>query len=111
VNHVCKKREFRFSAVNYNNPEHPEFEDNGEVVLTEDNGATCHIRLDWFSPDALLVWGDGRIYIVGTDGYMELIKYINVGEDSGGTIYSCAISPNAGIFRQIIQQGFHSSAV
>lgn len=77
-------------TANYNNPEHPEFEDYGEVVLTGDNGATCHIRLDWFTPDALPVWGDGRTFIVGTDGYIELRKYINVGEDSGGShIFLC----------------------
>ena len=79
----AKTAEIDFArTANYNCTDHPEFEDFGEMVLTGDNGATCHIRLDWFTPDALPVWGDGRTFIVGTDGYIELRKYINLGADS-----------------------------
>ena len=77
-------------TANYNNPRYPEFEDFGEVILTADNGATCHIRVDWFTPDALPVWGDGRTFIIGTEGYMELRKNINIGiSNSGNHIYLC----------------------
>ena len=86
-----KKAKIDFArTANYHCPEHPDFEDFGEIVLTGDNGATCHIRLDWFTPDALPVWGDGRTFIIGTDGYIELRKYINVGESTTANhVYIC----------------------
>jgi predicted dehydrogenase len=63
---------------NYNNPAHPEFEDFGEANLVADNGATNYIRIDWLTPEGLGTWGDGRTIILGTRGYIELRKYINV---------------------------------
>jgi predicted dehydrogenase len=63
---------------NFNNPAHPEFEDFGEANLVADNGATNYIRIDWLTPDGLGTWGDGRTIILGTRGYIELRKYINV---------------------------------
>jgi predicted dehydrogenase len=64
---------------NYANPNHPELEDFGEAVLLGDNGATQHFRVDWLTPDGLSTWGDGRTFILGTEGYIELRKYVNVG--------------------------------
>jgi predicted dehydrogenase len=64
---------------NFNNPAHPELEDFGEASLTGDNGASGYFRVDWFTPDGLRSWGDGRTVILGTAGYIELRKYINVG--------------------------------
>lgn len=66
---------------NYTMPSYPNFEDFGDVTLLADNGATMYFRVDWLSPDALPVWGDGRTFILGTDGYIELRKYIDVGRD------------------------------
>ncbi len=40
--------------------------------------------MDWFTPDGLRTWGDGRTLILGTDGYIELRKYIDVARDDGG---------------------------
>ena len=40
-----------------------------------------YFRVDWFTPDGLPVWGDGRCFITGTDGYIELRKYIDIGRD------------------------------
>jgi predicted dehydrogenase len=75
----------RHAAVaNYANPDHPEFEDFGEAALLGDNGATNYIRVDWFTPDGLGTWGDGRTFILGTTGYIELRKYVNVGADRRG---------------------------
>ena len=34
--------------------------------------------MDWFNPDGLRSWGDGRAFILGTKGYIEIRKYINV---------------------------------
>lgn len=71
-------------VANYANKDHPEFEDFGECLLEADNGATGYFRVDWFTPDGLGAWGDGRVFIVGTEGTIEIRKYINVGESSEG---------------------------
>jgi predicted dehydrogenase len=68
-------------VANYNNKEHANFEDFGDVSLTGDNGATGYFRLDWFTPDGLGTWGDGRLFILGTEGYIELRKYIDVAKE------------------------------
>ncbi len=71
-----------YAAVgNFANPAHPELEDFGEASLTADNGASGYYRVDWFTPGGLRSWGDGRTVILGTKGYIELRKYIQVGSD------------------------------
>ena len=55
---------------NYANPEHPELEDFGDASLLADNGAAGYFRVDWLTPDGLSTWGDGRTFLVGTEGYM-----------------------------------------
>lgn len=62
---------------NYVHPEHGNFEDFGEILLRSKNGHG-YIRLDWYTPDGLPTWGDGRLTIVGTEGYIELRKYIDI---------------------------------
>lgn len=69
-------------VANYANPHDAELQDFGEVNLRSAHG-TGHIRVDWFTPDALPTWGDGRLTILGTDGYMELRKYADVGGAEG----------------------------
>lgn len=71
-------------TANYGHPDFPELEDYGDCTLQADNGATMFFRVDWFTPDGLRTWGDGRTFIIGTDGYIELRKYLNVGTDDGG---------------------------
>ncbi len=74
----------KYSEVgNYGHPDYPELEDFGDAVLVGDNGATQHFRVDWFTPDGLSTWGDGRTFILGTKGYIELRKYVNVGTMDG----------------------------
>ena len=68
---------------NYNHPEYPELEDFGDALLVGDNGATQYFRVDWFTPDGLATWGDGRTFILGTKGYIELRKYVNIGDNKG----------------------------
>ncbi len=63
--------------ANHANPEKPELEDFGEVML-RGNGGTGYIRVDWYTPKGLGTWGDGRLTILGTDGYIELRKYIDI---------------------------------
>jgi len=71
------------SIANYNHPEYPELDDFGEANLVMDNGATGYCRVDWLTPDGLSTWGDGRTFILGTDGYLELRKYLNVATNEG----------------------------
>ena len=63
---------------NTTRPEHPEFQDYGEMVLRSDKGHGF-VRLDWFTADGLPTWGDGRLFIQGTDGFIELRKYTDIG--------------------------------
>ena len=69
---------------NFANPDTPEFEDFGEASLLGNNGASNYMRVDWFTPDGLGTWGDGRTIILGTKGYIELRKYLNVGAGREG---------------------------
>lgn len=71
-------------VANYNNPDYPDFEDFGDATLVADNGATHYLRVDWFTPDGLRAWGDGRTFIVGTDGTIELRKYLDIASDGEG---------------------------
>ena len=57
------------STGNFSNPEHNKFEDFGEILIHGDKGRG-YIRLDWYTPDALPNWGDGRLTILGTKGYI-----------------------------------------
>jgi predicted dehydrogenase len=68
---------------NVRHPEHPEFQDFGDVMV-RGNGGTGYIRLDWFTPAGLPTWGDGRLFILGTDGYLEARKYVDIGGERKG---------------------------
>jgi predicted dehydrogenase len=63
--------------ANIRHPNRPRFQDFGDMVLRGDRGLG-YVRLDWFTPDGLGTWGDGRLFILGTDGYIELRKYTDV---------------------------------
>ncbi|TNJ39612.1 Gfo/Idh/MocA family protein [Phaeobacter sp. B1627] len=67
---------------NFANQGDPGLQDFGELALKSEHGHG-YIRLDWFTPDALPTWGDGRLTILGTEGYIELRKYVDVGGDDG----------------------------
>jgi predicted dehydrogenase len=70
--------------ANYHCEEHPEFQDFGDATFAADNGATFYFRVDWFTPNGLGAWGDGRTIVLGTDGYLELRKYLDVARDPEG---------------------------
>ena len=61
----------------------PNFEDFGDMTVTG-NGGTGYIRVDWFTPDGLPTWGDGRLFLLGTEGYIELRKYVDIAGRPGG---------------------------
>lgn len=68
---------------NVAHPQFPELEDFGDVVW-RGNGGTGYARVDWFTPDGLGVWGDGRLFILGEEGYIEVRKQIDLAGRSGG---------------------------
>jgi len=65
-------------VANFAHKDHPGLEDFGDCALAGANGAAGYFRVDWFTPDGLSAWGDGRIFILGTKGYIELRKYLDV---------------------------------
>jgi len=70
--------EIAHAAVgNFANPQHKDFEDFGELNLASPR-AQAYIRVDWYTPDALPNWGDGRLFILGTEGTIELRKYVDL---------------------------------
>ena len=74
------------SVGNFANPGDPGLQDFGEILLRSDHAQGCvqgYIRVDWYTPDALPNWGDGRFIILGTEGYIELRKYVDVSGRDG----------------------------
>lgn len=63
--------------ANVRHPERPYFQDFGDMTLRGDKGLG-YVRLDWFTPGGLGTWGDGRLFVLGTDGYLEIRKYVDV---------------------------------
>jgi predicted dehydrogenase len=68
---------------NVHHPQYPGLEDFGDTVLRGDRG-TGYIRVDWFTPDGLSTWGDGRLTILGTNGFIEIRKNVDIGGRQGG---------------------------
>lgn len=72
---------------NVNHPQYPKFEDFGDCMI-RGNGGTGYIRVDWFTPDGLKSWGDGRLTILGTEGYIEIRKNVDIaGRDGGNHLF------------------------
>lgn len=69
---------------NFNHPQFPELEDFGEANLVGNNGTSFYYRVDWFTPDGLSNWGDGRTIILGTEGTIELRKFVDLASGRGG---------------------------
>jgi predicted dehydrogenase len=68
---------------NVHHPEYPGLEDFGDAML-RGNGGTGYVRVDWFTPDGLSTWGDGRLTILGSDGFIEIRKNVDIGGRPGG---------------------------
>ena len=63
---------------NTTRPEYPGFQDYGEVTLVGEKGHG-YVRVDWFTADGVPTWGDGRLFLLGTEGTIELRKYTDIG--------------------------------
>ncbi|WP_320128762.1 Gfo/Idh/MocA family oxidoreductase [uncultured Sphaerochaeta sp.] len=63
---------------NLRHPQYPGLEDYGEAMFETDNGIPCYLSVDWFTPEGLCTWGDGRMIIIGDKGYIELRKYVDI---------------------------------
>ena len=71
-------------VANWNFPQWPELEDFGDVLL-RGNGGAGYARVDWYTPDGLSTWGDGRLVVLGTEGYIELRKYVDIAGRPGAS--------------------------
>ncbi len=72
---------------NLAHPQYPGLEDFGDVMLRGDRGLG-YLRVDWFTPRGIQTFGDARLTILGSDGYMELRKNIDIaGRPGGGHLF------------------------
>lgn len=72
---------------NLNHPQFPGLEDFGDMMLRGNRG-TGYVRVDWFTPDGLSTWGDGRLTILGTDGFIEIRKNVDIAKrPEGNNLY------------------------
>jgi len=79
-----KKADIISSQVgNVAHPQYAAFEDFGDVMVRGDGG-TGYIRVDWFTPGGLKSWGDGRLTILGTKGFIEIRKNVDIAGREGG---------------------------
>lgn len=69
-------------VANYAHPGHPGLEDYGEIHL---RAGRVHglARVDWYTPDGLSTWADGRLFVLGTEGFVEVRKYCDIGGRPG----------------------------
>jgi len=74
-------------ALNFNHPQYPNFEDFGDTMLEGENGARGYFRCDWFTPEGLSTWGDGRLTLLGTEGYIEIRKYVDLTRGEQDVVY------------------------
>jgi predicted dehydrogenase len=74
-------------VANVAHKDHPEFEDFGDMMM-HGNGGAGYVRVDWFTPERLAAFGDGRLFVLGTEGYIELRKYIDIdGRPAGNHLF------------------------
>ena len=56
---------------------HRDFENFGEIILQTPTHRG-YVRVDWFTPDGLPTWGDGRLFVMGSHGSIEIRKYLDI---------------------------------
>ena len=88
------------------NPDKPEFEDVGMASLILDNGVQCFSRVNWFTPNGMRGWGDGRTFITGTSGSIEIRKYFDFGRSDIGNLIMLADQKGEHLLQVEGQVGF-----
>lgn len=68
---------------NFKHTQFPKMHDFGDVMVRSPH-ATGYVRVDWMTPPGLDTWGDVRLFILGTEGYMELRKNTDLAGRTGG---------------------------
>jgi predicted dehydrogenase len=71
-------------VANLHHPEKPDFEDFGDAMLRSDRGSG-YFRVDWFTPGGVAAFGDSRLTVMGTDGYLEVRPQIDLAGRPGGS--------------------------
>lgn len=117
--HFSKAADARIvsSAIgNFAHASTPLFQDFGEINLATDQ-CQGYARLDWYTPDALPTWGDGRLTILGTEGYIELRKYVDISRSTSTdhvylvnrdeNLYFDASDVGTPYFNQLAKDVFH----
>ncbi|NOT60014.1 MAG: Gfo/Idh/MocA family oxidoreductase [Acidobacteria bacterium] len=69
---------------NFHHPQHPGLEDFGDVMM-RGNGGMGYARIDWLTPDGLPTWGDTRLTVLGTEGYIEVRKNVDIAGRPGAS--------------------------
>jgi predicted dehydrogenase len=72
---------------NVRHRDRPGFHDVGDVMLRGDGGIG-YFRVDWLTPAGLPTWGDTRLTVLGTDGYIEVRKNVDLaGRNDGNHLF------------------------
>ncbi|HVW87160.1 MAG TPA: Gfo/Idh/MocA family oxidoreductase [Bryobacteraceae bacterium] len=64
-------------VANVNYPHRPKFQDFGDM-LVHGNSGFGYFRVDWLTPGGVPAFGDERTFILGTEGYIELRKTVDI---------------------------------
>lgn len=72
---------------NLHHPDRPRFEDFGDAMLRSPSGSG-YFRVDWFTPDGVASFGDSRLTVMGTDGFIEVRPNLDLaGRPGGGHVF------------------------
>jgi predicted dehydrogenase len=70
-------------VANFHHPQYPRLEDFGDIMVRGEE-CTGYMRVDWFTPTGLPTWGDTRLTVLGTEGYIEVRKNCDIEGRPGG---------------------------
>lgn len=98
--------EFRSRIGNLGTPEHPDFEDFGDVSFQSERGIAGYVQLHWLTPEPWVFTGDRRQFVVGTKGSAEVRGVANLGvPDESPVLVSTVMGGPTEVF---VSPGFHN---